>query len=185
MSFGTAPQALVELFETEWQESRTGREDVPQIIKHRTGGDNPDLKDGVYPLRDRQKVGTEHQRHDYIHCYHTDAGPVSVSDQGYKEQEVIETVQVDIDLTDRTDSVTGERLSAVDRMVGERGGMALGEPPYPGIFGEVKYILETVRRGYKEWDTVSHKIVNSFLGNSNATVSLNVELERVAMNTVE
>jgi len=186
MAFGTGPIALVELFENEWQESRTGRDDVPPIIKRKTGSEDPDLTNGVLAVRDRQAVEWDQARHDLIHCYHPEAGPFAISDSGYKEQEVTETVQVDVQLTDRTDQTTDERLSAVNRMVSDRESLAvLDEPPYPGIFGETKYILETIRRGLDEYDRVSHDVINFYLGNSNANVSLNVELERLAANTVQ
>jgi hypothetical protein len=186
MAFGTAPIRLVELFETTWQESRQGRDDVPPIIKRKTGSEDPDLNNGVLAVRDRQDVEWDQARHDLIHCYHPEAGGMDIQDSGYKEQRVTETVQVDLSLTDRTIQDENLRSGAVARMVSDRASVAdLDEPPYPGIFGEAKYILETVRRGLDEWDKVSHDVVNFYLGNSNANVSLNVELERLAANTVQ
>jgi hypothetical protein len=185
-SYGTGPEALVRLLETNWQESRTGRDDVPPIIQHTTGSDDPKLENGVYPLRNREESGVNLGRHDVIHCYHPEAGPFAIQDTGYAEQNVVETIQIDIELTDRTDQTTDTRLSARDRMVSERGSLAdLAEPPYPGILGEVKYVLETVRRGFDEYDTVSHNIINHYLGNSNANASFSVELERIAAPTVQ
>lgn len=186
MAFGTGPVALVELFEETWQESRTGRDDVPPIIKQKTQGEDPTLNNGVLAVRDRQKVAVDTNRHDLIHCYHPEAGPFAIDDSGYAEQYVTETVQVDIELTDRTDQTTDERLSATNRMVSDRDSVAtLDEPPYPGIFGEAKYILETIRRGLDEYDRASHDVINFYLGNSNANVSFNVELERLAADTVQ
>jgi len=186
MAFGTGPQRLIELFEDEWTVSRTGRDDVPPIIKRKTGTEDPSLNNGVLAVRDRQDVEHDRARHDLIHCYHPEAGGIDINDSGYKEQRVTETVQIDLSLTDRTDQTTDTRLSAVDRMVSDRASVAdLDEPPYPGIFGETKYILETVRRGLDEYDKVSHDVINFYLGNSNANVSLNVELERLAANTVQ
>jgi hypothetical protein len=54
---------------------------------------------------------------------------------------------------------------------------------YTGLWGEVTYILEGVRRRYDEWDVVSQDPVAIVLENSNARVSLNVELERIARST--
>jgi hypothetical protein len=213
MALGTGPQRLIDLIESEWQVSRTGRADVPPVIEFQTGTENPDLNRGVLVLRDREDVAYDTAKHDLIHCYHPEANPPIVEDNGYKEQRVVETVQIDIELTDRTDHSRPQgqqRLSARERMVGLRedtggsSGFTLGGPDgatlgtenggtlgsgpdalpeYPGINGEVKYILETVRRGLAEWDKVSHNYVNMYLGNSNANASIVVELEQPAENT--
>jgi hypothetical protein len=77
-------------------------------------------------------------------------------------------------------------LSARERMVGDRDDLSTGTgSAYSGILGEVKYILETVRRDLAEWDTVSYDMVNLYLGNSNANASFSVELEQIARNTVQ
>ena len=184
MALHTGPQRLQTLFEDNWQASRTGRADIPDVI---TG--DPKRNRGVVVFRDRESVDVDHAKHDLIHCYHPEANPPSIQDQGYKEQRIVETVQVDIDLTDRTDQTLPagqQRLSAKKRMVGLRGDLAnLDEPPYGGIAGEVKYILESNRRGLAEWDRVNYDYLNTYLGNSNATISLNVELVRLAANTVQ
>jgi len=148
-------------------------------------GDDPKLNRGVFVLRDRENASVDMAKHDVIHCYQPEGDPFTVEDNGYAEQRVVESVQIDIELTDRTDPDTGERLIARDRMVGERSGVAtLGDPPYPGILGETLYILETVRRGFEEYDTVSYNPIRVLLNNSNADVSLSVELEQIATNTV-
>jgi len=183
MSFGQGPAALQDLFETEWQATRAGREDVPPIVS----GD-PKLNNGVLVSKNREVSRVDKARHDLIHCYHPETAGLTITDRGYSEQNVVETVQIDISLTDRTDQsgAEPERLGARTRMIGDRDeNPTVGEPPYPGIFGEVKYILETVRRGTDEYDTVSHDVVRSVLGNSNADISLNVELERISDPTVQ
>jgi hypothetical protein len=189
MALGTGPQRLLELFEDKWQATRTGRGDIPDIIKRKTQGEDETLNSGVVAYRDREKVGIDHARHDTIHCYHPEANPPTSEDRGFKEEQLVETVQVDVSVTDRTDHSrpAGEqRLAAKERMVGDRGYLSSFDmPPYPGIMGEVKYILEGVRRGLDEWDTVSHDFVNVYLGNSNADVSVSVELEQIARNTVQ
>lgn len=189
MSLGTAPQAALELLEDEWTVTRAGRADVPPIIKHVTGSDDPSVESGVYATRDRKDPHLDLGRHDQIHVYHPEANPPQFTDNGYKEERQIETVQMDIILTDRTDHdrPAGEqRLSARDRMVGLRDDLGTGVgSEYSGILGEVKYILEVVRRGLEEWDTVSTDMVNLFLGNSNANASLVVEMEHIARNTVQ
>jgi len=188
MALVTGPQRLLELFEDEWQATRAGRADVPDIIKRTTQGENPNLNDGVLPVRDREEVAVDQAKHDLLHCYHPEGNPPTVTDNGFKEQNVVETVQIDLDITDRTDHALNPpdaRLSARERMTGLRGDLAaFDDPPYGGIAGETVYILETVRRGLDEWDTVSYDFVNVYLGNSNATISLNVELEQIARNTV-
>lgn len=189
MALGTGPQALVPFIESNWQASRTGRGDIPDTIDYHTGGENPDLESGVLVLRDRSEVGIDFGKHDLIHVYHPEASAPVITDQGYKEVNEVETVQIDISLTDRTDHALPagqQRLSAKDRMIGDRDDLAdAADPPYPGIAGEVKYLLETIRRGFKEWDTVSHTPAQWTLGNSNADVSYSVELERIARNTVQ
>lgn len=189
MALGTAPQRLVDLLETEWQASRTGRADVPEMIQYQTGSDDPALNSGVLVLRDREDPAVDMGKHDLIHCYHPEANPPNSQDRGYSEEQLVETVQIDIDITDRTDHslpAGQQRLSARKRMVGLRGDLTdFDEPPYPGLLGETKYILETVRRGLDEWDTVSHDFVLLSLKNSNATASINVELEQIARNTVQ
>lgn len=188
MALGTSPQRLIRLFENQWQATRTGRGDLPPIVKRETQGEDEDLQDGVVVFTNREEVGIDNSRHDPIHIYHPEANPPTSQDRGFKEEQLIETVQVDVSLTDRTDHSLppGEqRLSARQRMVGRRGDLAsLSDPPYPGILGELKYILEGVRRGLDEWDKVSHDFVNLYLGNSNADVSITVELEQPARNTV-
>lgn len=186
MALGTSPQRIITLLEDNWQASRTGRDDIPPIIKRETQNENPDLNVGVLALRDREQSSWDHAKHDIIHIYHPEGNPPSSTDRGYKEEQLVETVQIDIDITDRTDQDTGTRLSAKERMVGERGDLSgFYMPPYPGLLGETKYILETVRRGLDEWDTVSHDFANVYLGNSNATVSIIVELEQIARNTAQ
>lgn len=189
MSLGTGTQRLIQLLEDEWQPTRAGRADIPDIIKHVTGSEDPKLNSGVFALRDREDSRIDQGKHDVIHAYHPEANPPQSTDNGYKEERLIETVQLDISLTDRTDHSLpqGEqRLSARDRMTGLRDDLGAGEgSDYSGILGETKYILETVRRGVAEWDTVSYDLVNLYLGNSNANASVSVELEQIARNTVQ
>jgi len=183
MSFGTGPEALVNLLRDNWQATRTGRADVPDIIGE---SDDPTLNSGVLPLRNREDVKYDTGKHDLIHCYGPEGGPFDIVDTGFKEQDVTETVQIDLEMTDRTDRATGERLSARQRMIGDRGSVAtLGYPPYPGILGEVILILEQNRRGFAEYTKVSYEPIRVMLGNSNADVSLNVELEQIAHETAQ
>lgn len=205
MSFfpGTAPQALVDRLAADWQASRAGRPDIPPAVT------DPETDIGVRILHDREAVTQQRAVHDLVHVYHPEQGPISIEDRGFKEQESIETVQIDIECSDRTDQSTGERLFARERMVGTREeqlqayGFTLGgadgatvgeddggtlgddeEVAYPGLLGETIYILETIRRGFLEWDKVSYTVVGATLKNSSARMSLNVELEQLARNTV-
>lgn len=182
MTFGTGPQALVDLIETNWQATRAGREDVPAIVS------DPDTEFGVLVTRDRQEVRNQYAVHDLIHCYHPEASGLTFTDKGYDEEGTTEQVQIDVECTDRTDPDTGERLNADARLVGDRdsGNFPADEtPPYPGLLGETKYVLEEKRRGMNEWDVVRVDVVNLFLGSSNANVSFSVDLEHVAKNTVQ
>lgn len=189
MSLGTGTQRILELLEDEWTETRPGRADVPPIIKHVTGSEDPTLNSGVFALRDRENSKIDQAKHDIIHCYHPEGNPPQIEDNGFKETREIETVQVDILLTDRNDfsqPAGDQRLGARERMVGDRDDQTTGDgAEYGGILGEVKYILETVRRGLAEWDRVNYDLVNLYLGNSNANASVSVELEQPARNTVQ
>lgn len=188
MALGTGPQRLQSYIETNYQSTRSGRGDLPPIIKYATSGEDPKLNEGVLVLRDREDVAVDHAKHDLIHAYHPEGNPPQYSDQGYREVNIVESVQLDISVTDRTDhtrSPGDQRLSARERLVGLRGDDAdTSDAPYPGLLGEVQYVLEETRRGLDEWDTVSMDVVNLYLGNSNADASVLVELERIATNTV-
>jgi len=204
---GTAPQALVDLLETEWQASRTGRPDIPPAVT------DPETQFGVRIVHDRETVTQQRAVHDLVHCYHPSADPITIEDRGFKEVNQTEAVQIDIECSDRTDPETGERLFARERMVGSRedesdltgAGFTLGGASgttlggddggtlgtatdavaYPGLLGEVLYILELVRRGYEEWDVVrSPRVIGATLKNSSARMSLDVELEHISRNTV-
>ena len=185
MAYGTGGEALVSVLRDNWQQSRTGRDDVPPIIGE---SDDPRTTTGVYPLRDRSDKRVDLAKHDVLHCYVPEGNPGSTTDTGFDEQRQVETVQIDIQLTDRTDHSKpqgDQRLPAKERAVGDRGSVAtLGEPPYPGVVGEVQYILEKVRRGFDQYDTVSYDPLRVLLNNSNADVSFTVELEQIATNTV-
>lgn len=189
MTFGTGPQALVTHLQDNWQTSRTGRNDVPDVVRDGNGDPSSDPADGrgVLILHDREEVELNHAVHDEIHVYHPQAEGLDFEDRGFDEKNVLESVQIDIEITDRTDESTGERLFARERMVGDRD--AAGFPtdqsaPYPGLLGEVVYLLETIRRDFEEWDVTRMQPVNVILENSNATVSLDVELEHISANTV-
>jgi len=189
MSMGSGPQAVIQLLKDEWQPVRAGRADIPDVVRDANGGPSSDPADGngVLILRDRQDVRFQTSRHDLIHVYHPEGNTPEVSDRGYDEQRIVETVQIDISVTDRTDHDTdpASRLIARERMVGSRDDLAsTTDPPYPGISGEVQYILESVRRGLDEWDRVNYSPVKYTLGNSNADVSWNVDLIQLAANTV-
>lgn len=194
MTFGTGPQALVALLASNWQATRSGRPDVPDVPRDGSGNALTDddahraEADTVLITSDRDVTARNQNVHDVIHCYHPEGGAIDTNDRGHVEQEVIETIQVDIEAADRTDSSTGDRLSARERMVGLRSDSSVvfnEGGPYPGLFGEVKLILEENRRGHDEWDVNRHDVTQMRLLNSNAIVSLTVELEHVAINTAD
>jgi len=185
MPLGHGPDELVRLIEEEYQATRSGRGDLPPIIRQQTQDEDPRLNSGVLVVRDRNKKGIDRGRHDVVHAYQPDGDPPVSTDRGFKEERLVESVQIDIDLNDR--NTPGEvRSNANERMIGDLDDVAVfGDPPYPGLAGEVKQILESVRRGFSIWDTVSHDFAAYTLGNSNARVSFTVELERIARNTVQ
>lgn len=181
MTYGTGPQAVKNHLEANWQATRTGRPDVPDVVS------NPETDFGVHVVMDREKVAEHHGVHDLVHCYHPEASALSFQDRGYNEKNTVEEVQVDIEVTDRTDQDSGERLYARERMVGDRGDAAFPDSeesgPYPGVLGEAVYVLEAVRRGFEEWDVSRVDVLSLYLGNSDASASLSVELEHLASNT--
>jgi hypothetical protein len=186
MALGTGPQKLLDLFESNWQQTRTGRADVPDIITHNTGSQNPNTSSGVLAVRDRTQVFVDTAKHDLLHCYIPEANPPRITDNGYAEERRIETVQVDIEIATRPDPDDRSTRLSVDRMMGDRDDITgTGGGPDGGLAGEVKYILETKRRGLDEWDVVSVELINWFIGNSNANVSYLVELEEIARDTVQ
>jgi len=187
VALGTGPERLQSYIENNWAKQRTGRADVPPIIKHATGSDNPDLNTGVLVVRDRSQIFVDNAKHDLIHLYHPEAAAPVIEDNGYAEQRIVEQVQADIVLTNRPDpNDSGVRLSAKDRIRGSRDNVAdFDSAPYPGIWGETRYILETIRRGLDEWDRVKQDPINVVLKSSDAKVSINIELEQIATNTVQ
>src|SRR6056297_2650673 len=102
MALGTAPTALVATLQDNWQVSRTGRDDVPDVVRDSGGDPSSDPADVgggpvlIFPNRD--EVATNHARHDLIHCYQPEANPPVRTDQGYDEQRITESVQIDIDI---------------------------------------------------------------------------------------
>jgi hypothetical protein len=180
---GTGCQALVDLFAENWQTDRSFRNRVPELVGQ-PEVIGPQITDyesnqGVIVTEDRQVVNRNQQVHDLIHCYHPEGIGWDQQDTGFKEVNTVETVQIDIECADRT--INGERSSARVRMVGDRRDDDTQD--YAGIKGEVQYILENERRGFDEWDVVRIDPVAVILKNSNARVSLNVELERISRNT--
>ena len=176
MTLGTGPEALADLFLNEWETDRPGRDTpVPPAVHP----DDRREEFGVLITHDRGVVEQHQGVHDLIHCYHPEGGPFDISDSGHVEERRTEIVQVDIDLSDRTDQDTGERLSARENMVGGR------SEDYGGILGETKYVLETVRRGFAEYDVVRHDGLGGTIQNSNAGFSFNVELVTLARNTAD
>lgn len=198
MTTGTGPQALAKYLRQNWQPTRVGRNDVPDVIRDSnsdpirvTGPRDIDEASGpgeVLIVNDRDVIANRQAVFDLVHCYHPQAAAPDITDRGYKEVNEVETVQIDIEVTDRSDPDTGERLFARERLVGDREAAGFPgdeSPPYPGIMGEVKQILETGRRGLEEWDVARMDVVNLFLGNSNASISWSVGLEHIARNTVQ
>lgn len=190
MTYGTGPQAVSDYLLDNWQAARSGRNDIPDVIRD-SGGNrsrDPDDGPGVLMYHDRQEVNYNAAVHDLIHCYHPEASGLDIEDRGYDEHNVRENIQIDIDITDRRDPSDGTRLNARDRMVGDRGAAGFPSdesPPYPGIAGEVVYLLEDTRRNFQEWDVARIQPLTVLLKNSDASVSLDVILEHVAKNTVQ
>lgn len=190
--FGTGPEKLQEVIFDNWQASRTGRPDVPDLVRDGNGDPSSDPKDADEPgrllvLKNREEVSVNNAIFDLIHVYHPQESFGTWEDNGYKEEHVTENVQLDIDLTDRTNPSTGERVTARERMIGDRDDASFSgvDSPYPGVLGEVKYCLELVRRGVDEFERVSVSPLGGALKNSDATFRLDVELEVLAKNTVQ
>jgi len=180
MPIAQGPLALVEEIEDNWQQTRAGRDDVPPLQT------NPEQGTGVIVFANRESVNVNNAAHDEIHCYHPEGAGAERQDQGSKEENVTETVQIDISLTNRT-AGDGTRSNAKERMTGYHDEDVITslsqDAPYPGILGEVVYILEGVRRGFSIYTTVDYSVLETDLRKSSADVSLNVELEQLARNT--
>jgi hypothetical protein len=182
MTTGTGPQALADYIESNWQETRAGRTDVPPITP-----DHKSQRGSVFIQHDRDDVAWNTNVHaGQIHCYHPDAANVEISDEGYASAQEIETVQVDIAVTDGT-AADGTRRDAKAVLTGDRSdaGFPSGAgPPYPGVNGEFKYVMETARRNFEEWDVSRFSQLTMYKGGARASASWNVELEHIARNTV-
>lgn len=203
-NFLQAPEAVTDYLKDNWQAARAGRADVPALVA------DPKTDKGVLITQNRDHPGYNSGMHDLIHVYHPEGGALTLEDKGYQEEGSVETVQIDIEVTNRTDpNDPAARLEANERLKGTRGetitsaGFTLGgssgatlggssggtlgssgSVAYPGIFGEVKYLLEGIRRGLDEWDvTRNPQPVNVFLGAANANVSLDLGLEHIARRT--
>lgn len=183
MTFGTGPQALAAYLADGWEATRAGRPDVPKATTE------PRSEPGtVLVTNDRGEVANNQSVHDLVHVYHPDGSGVDVSDKGSQEQGTVETVHIDVETADRTDPETGERVYAKDRLVGDRSDPdfpADSTPPYPGIVGEVKYLLESIRRGHAEFERVEHTMDVVHLANSNARAAFLVDLEIIAERTAD
>jgi len=189
MALLTGPDRLIDLLQTEWTPQRAGRGDIPDVVRDSGGNPSSDPTDGdgVLILKNREEVNVQQSRHDLIHCYHPEGNSPEVTDRGYDEQRIVETVQIDIDIADRTQHGVSppNRSGARARMVGDRADLAsTSDPPYGGLSGEVQFILEGVRRGLDEWERVDYTPVGATLKNSNATVRWSVDLVQLAANTV-
>jgi hypothetical protein len=185
MTFGTGPQSLVQQLADHWTVTRSGRPDVPDATTQQRSEAGT-----VLLTNDRDVVANNQGVHDLVHCYHPQATGISMQDKGFDEQGATETVQIDIETTNRPDPDTGERLDARTRMVGDRSdpdfSTAISEGPYPGILGEVLYVLEAhTRLGFAEYDVARKEVINLQLYNSEASASVSVDLEWISVNTAE
>jgi len=193
MTLGQGPQALAEYLGENWEAVRQGRPDLPDVVRDDADDYSPDPTDHttqpgkVLIVPDRfDAVEVNHAVTDGIWCYHPEADPPAFTDSGHVEQNIVETVQIDISATDGFNAPEGVASSARNRMVGERGTSGfLNGGPYPGLAGEVKYLLELTRRGLDEWDVARTDAVNAVLNNSNADFSWRVDLEHVSVNTAD
>jgi len=193
MTFGQGSQAVIEdLLAPNWQESRTGRPDIPDVPRDGSGtaltddDAHRDERGTVLLTSDRRVAGNNQAVQDLVHCYHPEGVGFQVEDKGFQEQGTTETVQIDIALTDRADPDDDTRSSARTRAVGDRSNVSFSEGgPYPGVFGEVKFLLENDRKNFQEWDVVSHDVQNFQIMNSNVAISLRVDLELIAVNTAD
>jgi len=181
-AFGTGPQRLRDYLADNWQATRTDRPDLPPATKTERSQQGT-----VYVVNDRGSVNINKSVHDLIHIYHPQADPINIEDRGFKEQNVQENIQIDIECTDRVDPDTGQRNFAKQRMVGDRSDPDFTDsgtnPTYPGLLGETIYLLEAARLGLDEWDVTDHTVIRLDLGNSQADVSLDVTLEHISANT--
>jgi len=201
MTLGQGAQALAEYLGANWEAERQGRPDLPDVVRDDAGDYSPDPSDhtsqpGRVLDRPRQlrRRGSEPRRHRRHLVLPPRGRPAGLRGLRPRRTEHQETVQIDISVTDGFNAPEGVATSARNRMVGERGSGTsvafevdtyVGEAYYPGLAGEVKYLLELTRRGLDEWDVSRTDMVNMVLNNSNADVSFRVTLEHVSKNTAD
>jgi hypothetical protein len=192
MTFGSGPQAVSDHLLDNWQVSRSGRNDVPDVLRDSGNNRIRDPQQAVDPGKvlhyyDRFEPNVNRGAWDLVHCYHPEAGGIDWADSGFNEKTTTETIQIDLETVDRRDPSDDTRARARERMVGDRddAGFPSDEsPPYPGILGETLYLLEDVRRNFNEWDVARIQPLTVNLKHSECVVRLEVALEHVVTNVV-
>lgn len=168
----TAGDAIATLLSNEWQPQVPGRDNIPDTVA------SPEKGTGVLIVQNNQNLRERTNTHDIVHVQHVDK---AIQDKGSNSEKVVDTVQIDVVLSDRDTDGDSVRESAVDRLVGTRNQGNEG-PSLGGIAGEIKRILNGIRKGFKEWDVSSHSVDQLQLLNTNARATFTLELEIIERN---
>jgi len=181
-AFGIAAQELRDYLADNWQATRPDRPDIPEATT-----DHRSQRGTVFITNDRSQVNINKGVHDLVHIYHQGTDPVDVEDRGFKEQNVKEHLQIDMEAADWSDPDTGQRSKGRYRLTVDIDDpdfvKTTSKPNYPGELGEMKYLLESVRLGLNEWDVTDHTVVELEHLNSLSFAKIIVTLEHISANT--
>lgn len=162
----TAAEATQTLLKDEWEPSVPGRADVPTVVENAEDGP------GVLISRSNNQVRTRLNVHDHIEVEFVGR---TVEDTGSQSERVTDTVQITIRISDRDTDGDELREGTEARMFGTRDANNDG-PTLGGLAGEVKRILNGIRKGFEEWDYSTHTIDEMWLRNTDARAVFTLEL---------
>lgn len=154
------------LLEDEWEPAIPGRTtDVPDIVASTDDGT------GVIVLQDDSSVRERLSTHDVINVQNVDNAYIM---RGKDSEEIVDTVQIDIRISDRDIDADGLRESVRARMLGERDA-ANDADTLGGLRGEVRRILNGITKGWQEYDEVDYDSTIQYIRNTDARVTFTVE----------
>lgn len=169
----TAGETFRNLIRDNWEPFAPGRRhSLPELRV------DPDTGSGVIVQKNLDDLRNRLQVHDVIQVRHLGR---SYTDKGFDEEGVTDELQVDIRAADRDTDGDGVRDDSETRVLG-----ALDRDDEPsvlgGLEGEVKRILNTVRRGHKHYDKVTHDVLDIDIQNTDVRVVMQIEAEVIARN---
>jgi hypothetical protein len=163
----TAAEAIATYLSDEWETDVPGRHTpIPDVVADQESGTGVLIRENMSTIRD--KLNT----HDVVNVQHVDR---SIQERGSKSEKVVDQVQIDVRMADRDVDGDGIRESATDRAWGTRDANN-DRPELGGVAGEVKRLLNDIRKGFKEYDKAPHGIDRLELRNTDARITFTVEL---------